>query len=161
MTGGYLELQINGWIIGPIIAFRKYIFSDVLTAFGNIDQRAEEVANEYYHRIGAQPAGEYENFDMADVAEAAQQRSQDWYQMMVSLRQSMLNLLAAGLFHLTEQQLSMVCRDGGFIAKPPRDTKLDVVKNWYAEHLRLDLAALPSWGDDRRAAARRQCCETR
>jgi hypothetical protein len=34
MTGGYLELQIKGQIIGPVVAFRKYIFPDVLPAFG-------------------------------------------------------------------------------------------------------------------------------
>ena len=68
---------------------------------------------------------------MASVAEAAQEHSLSWYQMMVSLRQSMLNLLAAGLFHLTEQQLAAVCRDGGFTAAPPRDTKLEEVKKWY------------------------------
>ena len=44
-------------------------------------------------------SGEYE-IDMADVAEDAQQRSYDWWQMMTSLRQTMLNLTAAGLFHL-------------------------------------------------------------
>src|SRR5207245_215512 len=108
MTGGYLEMQINGYIIGPIIAFRKYIFRDVLSAFGNLDKRAEEVADEYYNRIGAQLAGEDCAIDMADVAEAAHDRSLSWYEMMVSLRQSMLNLLATGLFHLTEQQLAVL-----------------------------------------------------
>ena len=65
---------------------------------------------------------------------------------MVSLRQSMLNLLAAGLFHLTEQQLAVLCRDAGFTTDPPRDTKMDEVKKWYAANLRLYLEALPSWG---------------
>jgi hypothetical protein len=32
MNGGYLEMQINGRIVGPIIAFREYIFRDVLPA---------------------------------------------------------------------------------------------------------------------------------
>lgn len=146
MTGGYLEMQISGWIIGPIIAFRKYIFRDVLPAFGNLDKRAEEVAEEYYNWIGSQPAGEDCDIDMADVAEAAHDRSISWYEMMTSLRQSVLNLLAAGLFHLTEQQLAALCRDGGFTMDPPRDTKLDEVKKWYNANLRLDLETLPSWG---------------
>src|SRR5690242_8348355 len=103
MTGGYLAGQIEGYVIGPIIAFRKYVFPDVLPAFGNLEKRAEEVAQEYYDTVGSQPAYGNEDFDMADVAEAAQDRSISWYQMMSSLRQSMLNLLAAGLFHLTEQ----------------------------------------------------------
>jgi hypothetical protein len=145
MTGGYLEMQINGYIIGPIMAFRKYIFTDVIPAFGNLDRRADKVADEYYNEIGSQPAWNDADIDMADVAEAAHQKSLSWYQMMTSLRQSMLNLLAAGLFHLTEQQLAMVCRDGGFTMPPPKDTQLAEVKKWYAAHIHLDLETLPSW----------------
>jgi hypothetical protein len=100
-------MQINGYIMGPMIAFREYVFRDVLPAFGNLDKRAEEVANEYFNRIGSQPAEEHCDIDMADVAEAAHNRSLSWYGMMTSLRQSMLNLLAAGLFHLAEQQLAV------------------------------------------------------
>jgi hypothetical protein len=138
-------MQINGYIIGPIMAFRKYIFRDVLPAFGNLDERAEEVAEEYYNRLGSEPAWNNCDIDMADVAEAAHEKSLSWYQMMTSLRQSMLNLLAAGLFHLTEQQLAIVCRDGGFTMDPPTDTKLEEVRKWYAVNLRLDLESLPSW----------------
>ena len=34
-------------IIGPIMAFRKYIFTDVIPAFGNLDRRADKVADEF------------------------------------------------------------------------------------------------------------------
>lgn len=145
MTRNYPKKYIVEWAIGPIIAFRKYIFKDVLPVFGNLDERAEEVANEYYDRIGSQPAGEGYYIDMADVAEIAHERSLNWYQMMASLRQSMLNLLAAGLFHLTEQQLASLCRQAGSQIDPPHDTKLEVVRKWYAENLHLNLATLPSW----------------
>ena len=145
VTGGYIEGQINGYIIGPIMAFRKYIFSDVIPAFGNLDERADEVDEQYYDKSGSQPAWNNVDVDMASVAEAADDKSLSWYQMMTSLRQSMLNLLAAGLFHLTEQQLAMVCRDGGFTMGPPKDTQLGEVKRWYITHLHLDLETLPSW----------------
>ena len=145
MNGAYLEMRIRGYIIGPIIAFREYIFSEVLPAFGDLNDRADKVAQEYYDTIGSQPAGEDWNIDMGDVAEDAHDRGLSWYQMMTSLRQSMLNLLAAGLFHLTEQRLALLCRDGGFMMQPPRDTKLEEVKKWYATNLRLDLETLPSW----------------
>jgi hypothetical protein len=124
MTGAYLEWRISLWIVAPVRAFRVYIFRDVLPAFGNLSKRADEMADEYYSDIGSQPAGEDCDIDMADVAEDAHDRALSWYQMMVSLRQSMLNQLAAGLFHLTEQQLAALCRDGGFRTGPPRDTKL-------------------------------------
>jgi hypothetical protein len=57
----------------------------------------------------------------------------------------MLNLLAAGLFHLIEQQLAALCRDAGFMVDPPKDTNLKIVANWYRANLRLELGTLSSW----------------
>src|ERR1019366_1102504 len=145
MTGNYLESQITFNIIGPIVAFRAYIFRDVLPAFGNLGERAEQAANDYYDRVGSQPVGEYGELDIADVAETAHDRSVSWYEMMTSLQQTMLNLLAAGLFHLAEQQLGALSRDVSFSERPLRDTKLAVVADWYFTHLQLDLKTLPSW----------------
>ena len=118
MADKYLEGQIGGRLVGPIIAFREYIFRDVLPAFNNIDERARQVAEDYYNSVGSQPASEYEEIDMSDVAEAAQDQSVDWYDMMTSLRQTMLNLLAAGLFHLIEQQLGVLSQDACFSNTP-------------------------------------------
>jgi hypothetical protein len=145
MDGGYLDMQIRQWIIRPVIAFREYIFRDVLPAFSNLNERANQIGDEYYEQVGSQPASEDFDGDMSTFAEEAQDRALSWYLMMRSLRQTMLNLLAAGLFHLTEQQLAALCRDGGFIAGPPRDTKLEEVANWYRINLRLDLSSLSSW----------------
>jgi hypothetical protein len=146
MNSVYLELLLNGYIIGPISAFRRYVFNSVIPAFGNLEKRAGDVAEEHFSEIGSQPVHDDIVFDMADVAEAAQQKSLDWFLMMVSLRQTMLNLLAVGLFHLTEQQLARLCRDGRFTVPPPTDTKLEEVKKWYGKHVALDLETLPSWG---------------
>jgi hypothetical protein len=145
VTGLYLALQIEGRIIGPVLAFSECIFRDVLPPFANLDKRALQLAEEYYNRIGSQPAGEYQEVDMADVAEAAHDHSLAWYQTMVAVRQAMLNLLAAGLFHLAEQQLGDSCRDASFHIDPPGDTKLGVLADWYFDHFGLDLKALPSW----------------
>jgi hypothetical protein len=143
VNGSYLASRVRH-LRGPIIAFREYLFQNVLPAFADLNARAEQVAHEYYNRIGAQPAGEYE-IDMADVAEDAQQCSYDWWQMMTSLRQTMLNLTAAGLFHLIEQQLATLSLDGLF-EEPVQDTKLGVVQRWYRDQLGVDVAAMPSWG---------------
>src|SRR5260370_4341890 len=136
MNGHYLELQVRTRVVGPIIAFREYILRDVLSAFGHLPERAGQVAEEYYKRIGSMPAGEDYDIDMASVAEAAQDHSLSWYEMMTSLRQTMRNLLAAGLFHLTEQQLAALCRDAWVTMEPPADTGLGTVKQWYSPHLR-------------------------
>jgi hypothetical protein len=146
MQGGYLEWQIRQFITRPIVAFRAYIFRDVLSQFDNLDDRAERVANEYYDQVTSQPAPEDFDGDLSGFAQDAHDEGLAWYQMMRSLRQSMLNLLAAGLYHLVEQQLALLCRDGGFRGvPPPEDTKLGIVISWYKQHLRLDLAGLGNY----------------
>ena len=64
---------------------------------------------------------------------------------MVSVRQAMLNLLAAGLYHLAEQQLADSYRDASFHVDPPPDTNVGLVSDWYSAHFGLDLKTLPSW----------------
>lgn len=143
MNGSYVASEVVR-LSRPIIAFREYVFRDILPAFGNIDERANQVADEYFNLIGSQPVGEYGEIDMADVAEEANSRSYDWWEMMTSLRQSMLNLIAAGLFHLVEQQLANLSRDCLFDGAV-RDTKLSIVTEWYEEKLGIRLTAMPSW----------------
>lgn len=145
MVDKYLERQVGGRLVGPITAFHEYIFRDVLPAFNNIDGRAQQLAQDYYERISCQPAGEYEELDMADIAEAAQDQSMDWYDMMTSLRQTMLNLLAAGLSHLVEQQLGMLSQDASFSKTPLKTVRLEDVAGWYLAVLCIDLKALNSW----------------
>ncbi len=144
MTGKYLEMQMNGYIVRPILAFREYIFSDVLPAFNNISERADKLGDEMYQRIGAQPAYD-DSYDMADAAEAAQDYSLSWYEMMVSLRQTMRNLLATGLFHLAEQQIAKLTQDAGFMVPRPKNTNLIEVAKWFKEYMHLDLVMLQSW----------------
>lgn len=65
--------------------------------------------------------------------------------MMRSLRQTMLNLLATGLFHLAEQQLAVLGQDAGFENRQPKSTTLEDVVKWYKSTLRLDLRSLSEW----------------
>jgi hypothetical protein len=147
VNGNYLASRVSGDLVGTLIAFREFFFRDVLPAFGDLNAQADEVANDYYSRIEAQAGSEYE-VDMADVEENVRQHSYDWWCMMTSLRQTMLNLTAAGLFHLIEQQLATLSRDGLFSGEEPmpRDRKLEKVKEWYCGRLGIDFGALPSWG---------------
>jgi hypothetical protein len=68
-------MQIRQRVVGPALSFSECIIRDVLPPFENLDSRANKVADEYYHRVGSQPAGEYEDVDMASVAEAAHDHS--------------------------------------------------------------------------------------
>lgn len=145
MTGGYLNSQVRHRVTRPIRAFREYIFRDVVPQFANLNERATQVGHEYYQMMISQPVGDDCDGDVSGFAEDAQDQAIGWYEMMRSLHQTMLNLLVAGLFHLTEQQLASLCHDGGFRVRPPKDTNLDVVAKWYSLHLHFDIRTLPTW----------------
>lgn len=101
-----------------------------MPVFADLGRKADEVANAEFERLGAQPATDDTACDMSVLAEAANERGQASYETMSALRQATLNLFAAGLFHLVEQQLADLCRDGGFTVQPPTDTKLSVVAEY-------------------------------
>ena len=122
----------------PLFAFNEDLFRDVLRTFDNLDERANEKADEFFNKY---PGNEYT--DPGDVADWANDHSLAWWETMVSLRQSMVNLLAAGLYHLIEQQLGALSRDCAY--ERVRDTNLDVVKTWYMTNLGIDLPSLEPW----------------
>ncbi len=103
------------------------------------------MATSEFKRLGEQPAGEDFDGDMSVAAEAAQDKGHVFYYTMVAIRQTSLNLFAAGLFHLLEQQLADLCRDGAFDAPPPSDTRLSLVAAWYRSNFNFDLSKLSAW----------------
>lgn len=72
----------------------------LLATFANIADEADAVANEVFERLGNQPG----EGDMGDVAEAARDEGVDHYHALSTLEQAVKNLLAAGLYHVFEQQ---------------------------------------------------------
>ena len=145
MTGGYLAHQVRQHAILPVIAFREYVFRDVIPQFCNLNQRADQIGFEFYDRAITQPVDEDCDGDTSQFAEDAHDHALSWYEMMRSLRQTMLNLLAAGLFHLTEQQLASLGQNAGFENRQPKSTKLQHVAEWYKSVLCLDLHTLKDW----------------
>lgn len=74
----------------------------VHAAFNGISAEAEDYSRRMYDSYLAVP-GSQTGFDLADLAEEARDHGADYYVMLESLRQAMINLLAAGLYHLYEQ----------------------------------------------------------
>jgi hypothetical protein len=138
MTGGYVARDIRMRVMPPVLAYNEDIFREVLRAFDNLEERADEQANDFFHNYSAN-----EYTDPGDVADWAQDHSIAWYETMSSLRQSMLNLLATGFFHLVEQQLAALSDDCAY--ERVRDTKLEIVNQWYAGNLGINLSSLPGW----------------
>jgi hypothetical protein len=145
MTGGYLAHQVRQHAIRPVIAFREYVFRDVIPHFCNLNQRADQIASEYYDLAITGPVDEDCDGDTSQFAEEGHDQALSWYQMMRSLRQTMLNLLAAGLFHLIEQQLASLGQSAGFENRRPKSTKLQDVAEWFKSVLNLDLHGLKDW----------------
>ncbi len=145
VNGSYMIWRITAGPLQRLHAYRDCVLANVMPTFSDLEQRAEQVEQQEYDRLGSEPVGDDWNGDMAEVAEAAFDKGLLFYTTMKGIRQSVLNLFSVGLFHLIEQELADLCRDGAFIVDPPSDTKITVVKRWYADHFDLDLSALPSW----------------
>jgi hypothetical protein len=149
--GSYLAWRFGTFVVPCFRAYRDHILADVLAGYATIDERAERVADEAYERMGSQPArGDWDD-DMSDAAEAASERGQIYYEMMTGMRQATINLHAAGLFHLLEQQLSSLIprvRDSTHpdeAGQAPR-ANIHAYADWISANLGLALRDLPQWG---------------
>ena len=138
MTGAYVARDVRVRVMPPLLAFNDDLFRDVLRAFDNLDERANKKANEFFNKY---PGNEYT--DPGDVADWANDHSFAWWETMFSLHQSMVNLLAAGLYHMIEQQLGALSLDCAY--ERVRDTNLSLLKIWYLTNLGIDLSSLEPW----------------
>src|SRR2546425_7819860 len=73
--------------------------SRVLAGFARIAEEAEEYANKMFESY-VQSVGEG---DPGDFADAARDQAVQYYGVLADLRQGIVNLLAAGMYHLYEQ----------------------------------------------------------
>ena len=147
ITGRYLAGRLRHSAIGSLKRFEKGTFEHILKTFDDLDDRAHLIADDEFARYGSEPADEDWAGDMSDVAEAATEVGLEFYEMMTSLRQSLLNLMAAGLFHFTEQQLAALCHEPGLGVPPPPDGDLKNVVPWYVEHFGISLKSFAAWSN--------------
>lgn len=145
VTGDYMVWRVRCSAIPYVKAYGEFVLNEILAPLSNLENRADEIANAEFARLGSQPAYEDCDVDMGSLAESAFNKGLAFYETMSSLRQATLNLVAAGLFHLIEQHLANLCHDGAFTVAPPRDTKLEIVREWYQAHFQLDLDSLAPW----------------
>jgi len=88
--------------IWQISTFEQAIFEKLIPAFDKIEEESKHIAEAEYERLGAMPAAG--DVDLGDLAEDAQHAALVYYEGMSYFHQGLLNLLAAGLYHLFEQQ---------------------------------------------------------
>lgn len=100
---GFWASHFRERFASQIIALVKVFEERFLPTFTGLEEESERLANEEFTRLGQLPGDEYT--DMADLAESAQEVGLAHYELMTDVRQAFLNLIAAALYHLFEQQL--------------------------------------------------------
>lgn len=107
-------LDLNFWssyfkvFSRQITVFCESVVNRVFPTFDQIDKEAEKIEEEEYERIGSLPGDE--NSDMADAAEKAQEAGLEHYMLMSGVKQALISVTIAGLYHLFEQQLLLFHR---------------------------------------------------
>lgn len=145
VPGRYLARRFRRGAATYLAAYVETVQKEVLPTFSNLNERAKQIADDEFTRLGAEPASDDCGGDLGSLAEVAQEKGEVFYNTMDALRRTSLTLYTVGLFHLLEQQLCDLCRDASFGVRPPNDTKLEVVAKWYQQHFRVDLSTLASW----------------
>ena len=131
VNGHYLRKRFRLTAMPYIRAYGESVVCEMLPRFEDMERRANHVANAEFDSLGAEQAGENCDGDMGWAADEAQDKVLALYETMQALRQTTLNLFAAGLFHLLEQQLADLCHDDPLLCRsenqPPNDTRIELV----------------------------------
>ena len=147
-NGYYLAQRVRLTAIPYIRAYGEWVYK-LLPTLEDFEERRQELAAAEYEQIKEEFPGKSYEIDLAAAAYFAQQQAWAFYDTSAALRQTTLNLFAAGLFHLLEQQLADVCHDGSLLdgsqIQPPNDTQIKKVVKWYRRHFDLDLRTLANW----------------
>jgi len=117
----------------------------LIPAFDSIDDEADGVAEAAWEDFMSSAGGEDD--DPGDFAEAATDAGVSHYILLNGLRQGMMNLFAAALFHAFEQQVMFFLRRELLAPSEERDHAL---LTWRTFSSRLsqwgiDYKSLPSW----------------
>jgi hypothetical protein len=82
--------------------FANTLTKKIIPGFENISEEANEVEQEAFDRLGENV--DPERYDPADYVDAARDAGISFYIMADRMRQGVINLFAAGLYHLFEQR---------------------------------------------------------
>jgi hypothetical protein len=140
-----MAVRVWNSAVRTVFAYVECVRRDVMPSFSDLEQRADQIVEAEYNRLGSGPVRDDCDVDMASLAEAAHDKGLAFYETMFGIRQAVQNLFVVGLFHLLEQELADLCCDGAITAPPPAESRLAVLVAWYSRHFRLELETLPAW----------------
>jgi hypothetical protein len=124
--------------------YGQWVEEHIIPMSDQFEKIANNVEAEAYDNLMSESVGDDYMGDGSEEAEEANEIGLSFYENISSMYQATLNLFSAGLFHVVEQQLADMTRDGG-IRKPVSDTRLEEVVKWYRNNCRLDLSQFPEW----------------
>jgi hypothetical protein len=117
----------------------------VLPGFAGIEAEAEAHSEELWNDITSAPGTGDE--DLSDFAEAAQEAGVDRYMLLDGIRQGIVNLFAASLYHAFEQQVITFLRKELLHPIEANDSQLFGMQEFQkrlSSHS-IDVTALESW----------------
>jgi hypothetical protein len=142
--GWYIAWRIRRGALPFVRVYGQWVEERIIPLASQLTAMADAVENKAYDELMSQPVGENYYGDGSEEAEHAFDVGLSFYEDITAMYQGTLNLFAAGLFHVIEQRLADITRDGAFDLEGP-DTKLDNVVAWYKHHFLIDLTQFPSW----------------
>ena len=115
----------------------------LLPAIGDPEAEAHKASQTYWDEKMSEPVGEDGDVDPGSIADDANDKAIETYELLFPLRQSALNLGTAGLFHLFEQ----TCTSFGRAWRRGECKKLEHFLDWLSDALGIDPRAQGFWGD--------------
>jgi hypothetical protein len=142
--GLYISWRIRQMVLPFVRVYGQWVEEHIIPMSEQLQTMADKVEAEAYEELLSAPVGDDYMGDGSEEAQEANDIGLSFYENVSSMYQTTLNLFSAGLFHVVEQQLADITRDGG-IRKPVSNTYLKDVVEWYAKNCQLDLTQFPSW----------------
>lgn len=103
-SGYFWSDYFRSVFIHEIEAYASCLIERLLPTLANLDEEANQIEQNEYDRLGS--LGSYDgSFDPATQAEQAMNTAIDYVQTLSGIKQGLINMFAAGLYHLFEQQL--------------------------------------------------------
>jgi hypothetical protein len=127
-----------------IRVYGQWVEEKIIPMAEQLQGMAEKVEQEALEDLMSQTVGDDYTGDGYEEMQQANDIGISFYENISGMYQGTLNLFSAGLFHVVEQQLAGITRDGG-IRKPVCNTAMKDVGEWYAKNCQLDFTQFPGW----------------
>lgn len=136
--------RIRRTLVQQVRRYDQMFSGTVFPPFADPDRQAEDAAQRHWDERMSESVGENgPDADPGDIADDAQAAGLAFYQTVIAMHHAVLNLFAAGLFHLFEQQIASLYRD--WTGRTAATRPLDSLRNWLREEAQIDVTRSPSW----------------